>query len=260
MKPKECSPPTGEHSFSEAASNLGQKTATARNELFKSPEPDYTFFMFIPVFTALLIGPNWALAAELATTEAPSVEQGAPRPRCVQGQDEINAIVAHAKSNAKNRFKYDRYRQALQSDSDTELLARLAYSEVVAANCPGLEFKIAPLIVQTIANRARIRKGDVRSVVFQRDQFASSLNIYASSRYKDFLCPQDEKLWSAILNEAKTALRASQPILRADTVNYFLYKHDPRWKKEPWKLKEDRSRTSPELRECVRFFSVPRWK
>ncbi|MES2802153.1 MAG: hypothetical protein V4654_06645 [Bdellovibrionota bacterium] len=182
---------------------------------------------------------------------------GAKLPHCINDPTEIEAIKAKIKANSKTSNKYAGYKQALESDSDVELTARLVYAETKATNCEQKNNEIVPVIAQVIANRVKIRKGDVKSVIFQRDQFASSLNIYDESNYKDFLCPNDSSLWSKAYDESSLAL--SDKTQGTDTVNYFLYKHSPRWTKEPWKLEEDTS-LAKGVRECIRTFKNSNFK
>lgn len=179
-------------------------------------------------------------------------------PNCVNDPATIETIKAKIKANSKTANKYDGYKKVLASDSDIELAARLIYAETKATNCASLNNQIAPAITEVIANRVKIRKGDVQSVIFQRDQFASSLNIYDESNYKDFLCPNDSALWQKAYSEAFSAL--SDKTKGTDTVNYFLYKHSPRWTKEPWKLEEDRSLTNANTRQCIRTFRNPSFR
>lgn len=181
-------------------------------------------------------------------------------PRCFDDPADIKKVSDVISANSKTQFKYDGYRKLLQSSSDFELMARLVYAETLAANCEKLNSKIAPMIAGGIANRVRLRGGDVASVVFQRDQFASSINIYSESRYKDFLCPKDARLWGLALRETKAELARPTGQMTKFTVNYFLYKHSPRWKKEPWQLDEDVSSTTSEIQDCIRFFKAPNWR
>ena len=181
-----------------------------------------------------------------------------PLPHCVNQASDVDAIKAKMKANSKTANKYDGYKKALASDSDTELAARLVYAETKATRCEKLNSKVVPVITEVIANRIKIRSGDIKSVVFQRDQFASSLNIYDESNYKDFLCPDDEILWNQVYNETHMAL--SNRRMGNDTVNYFLYKHSPRWTKEPWKLAEDKELAKGNVRDCIRAFKNPNFK
>ena len=179
-------------------------------------------------------------------------------PYCVNDVRAIEVIKNKIKLNSKNENKYDGYKKALVSDSDEELMARLIYAETKATNCEQLNSSIVPVIAKVISNRVKIKKGDVKAVVFQRDQFASSLNIYTESNYKDFLCPNDSKLWALALNQASDALAdKSKP---TDTVNYFLYKHSPRWTKEPWSLEEDPLLTKASVRDCIKAFKNSNYK
>lgn len=182
---------------------------------------------------------------------------GAKLPNCINDPAKIDGIKATIKANSKTSNKYVGYKKALNSDSDIELAARLVYAETKATRCEKMNNDIVPVITEVIANRVKIRKGDVQSVIFQRDQFASSLNIYEESNYKDFLCPSDSALWSKVYSETFSAL--SDKTKGSDTVNYFLYKHSPRWTKEPWKLEEDASLTKG-VRECIRAFKNPTFK
>lgn len=176
-------------------------------------------------------------------------------PKCINDEREIEVIKNKIKINSKNENKYDGYRKALTSDTGEKLMARLVYAETKAANCEKLNSQIIPVITKVIANRVKIKKGDVKAVVFQCNQFASSLNIYSESNYKDFLCPKNAVLWNQALKESSLALTdKSKP---SDTVNYFLYKHSPRWTKEPWKLEEDTVLTKENMRDCIRAFKNP---
>ena len=183
-------------------------------------------------------------------------------PFCIDQDSVINEIKSNIKLNKNSNNKYEVYLKIFVRISDIELIARLAYSETLAANCSDLDTFIAPLIVEVIENRIRIRKGNTRSVIFQKDQFASSLNIYEKSRYLDFLCPKDRSLWTLILKQIQLTQKQTSKkdlILTLDTVNYFLYNHDPRWIKEPWDLKENLIELAPNLNKCIRFFHNKKW-
>lgn len=182
-------------------------------------------------------------------------------PLCIDKEGEIKKIQDIVKTNSKNEHKYHGYKQALRGDTDAVLMARLVYAETLGANCPSQNDVMAGRIAEVISNRVA-RRGSVRSVVFQRDQFASSLNVYSSSRYLDFLCPKNESLWKSALVHVQGLLNSANRTnrLSSDTANYFLYKHDPRWTKEPWNFAEDASQTTPQLQQCLRTFKVPGWK
>lgn len=179
-------------------------------------------------------------------------------PHCVSEVREIEMIKNRIRANAKTENKYDGYKKAFASDSDEELMARLIYAETKATKCEKLNSAIVPVITTVISNRIKIKKGDVKAVVFERDQFASSLNIYSESSYKDFLCPNDAKLWALALDEASEAL--ADKAKPTTTVNYFLYKHSPRWTKEPWSLDEDTSLTQGNVGDCIKAFKNASYK
>ncbi len=188
-------------------------------------------------------------------------------PLCVSDEAAIERVIAIQKANPKNPNKYDGYREVLKGSSSVELVARLAYAETLAANCPELNLKMAPLIVESIANRVRIRKGDVKSVVYQRDQYASSMNIYQESRYRDFLCPRDPELWDAVVTAVENALASAggSQVLAPDAVHYYFYKHSERHKVPEWASDKSEWKVSevPEsslIHPCVRFFRNPRWR
>lgn len=194
---------------------------------------------------------------EIAQVQVPNA-RAASLPRCVDGKDE----VAHIRDGMNSKpLNYNPYREAFRKESDAELLARLAYAETKGSNCPNLEKQVAKAIVSSISNRARIRSGNVKSVVYEPMQFNSSMAIYSESKYQDFLCPKDSELWAAVLADSHSALEGKPPVaLNPKAVNYFLYQHSPRWKKEPWVLPEDTAQTTPELQKCVRFFINSSWK
>lgn len=179
-------------------------------------------------------------------------------PYCVDNAKKVAAITAQIKANGKTKAKYNAYKKALASDSDRQLMARLVYAEVKAARCAELNDKLVEVIAAVIANRVKIKNGNIKAVVYEKDQFASSLNIYSESNYKDFLCPNDLKLWNLSLQATSAALSAETKATA--TVNYFLYKHSSRWKKEPWQLEEDLILVSPEIRGCIKAFKNADYK
>jgi hypothetical protein len=120
-------------------------------------------------------------------------------PGCANSEPVIAEVKRILTLNGANAKKYDGYRKLLQSDFAVVLAARLAYAETAAANCTAHNDEVLDLVASVIASRVRIRHGDVESVVFQRNQFASSLHIYSESRYRDFLCPSDAILWQKAL-------------------------------------------------------------
>ena len=164
-------------------------------------------------------------------------------------------------ANRRNSNKYDEYKNALSGDSDTVLFARLAYAETLAANCTDQNDEVLERVVGVVGNRINRRNGDVKSVVFQRDQFSSSLNNYGSSKYKDFLCPQDEALWSQTLARVRRFMHDKETSVSNDTMNYFFFKHDPRWTEAPaWGLEENTEQTNPQIQSCIRTYRNPGWK
>lgn len=204
--------------------------------------------------------------AQPPTTETTSSvsKTGAPQPTvpdCVNSESDVAEIKSVQKANYKTPHKYDGYRNIFRATTDLELAARLAYAETVAANCSKQEDQITDLVTSVIGNRVRIRHGDVKGVVFQKDQFASSLNIYPESHYRDFLCPNNGELWNKVLAKMRANLEDSKPgaPIPKDTVNYYLYQHSERLKAPAWKLEEVLI-TDKKTRECIRVFRDPAWK
>ena len=219
---------------------------------------------FIPIVFMLLAPALCGLARSLAAEIAPGALEtsgaSSSLPSCVHSERDLASIRHVQKANPKTFHKYDGYRQTLRASSNLELAARLVYAETLAANCPGREDRLADLIAAVIGNRIRIR-GDAESVIFQRDQFASSLNIYSESRYRDFLCPRDSGLWIKSLGAMRANLESSKPNapILVDTVNYYLFRHSDRFKAPAWKLREATIADS-EIRECIRVYRVPGWR
>lgn len=182
-------------------------------------------------------------------------------PRCVDSETDIARIQAIQKASSKSPSKYDGYRSTLRADTGLELAARLAYAETLAANCPANQPEVLDLVASVIGNRIRIRRGDIASVVFQRDQFASSLNVYAESRYRDFLCPKDRDLWSEAVRKTRANLEGPEPgaAVAPDAVNYYLYRHSQRFKAPDWGL-EEMLVADGRVRECIRVFRNGGWK
>lgn len=181
-------------------------------------------------------------------------------PRCIDADAAIVDIRAAHIAHPKSPAKYDGYRALLTDATPHELAARLAYAETLAANCPARNEAVAQRVAAVIGNRVRIR-GKVDSVVFQRDQFASSLNIYPESRYRDFLCPRDAALWNVVAAAMRAELESPQPVapVPPDAVNYYLYRHSDRFRAPDWQLAEVPV-AHDETRECIRVFRNPRWK
>jgi hypothetical protein len=195
-----------------------------------------------------------------------ALAHGGALPSCISGP-ELETILEEMRKHPRSPKKYDGYRRALAGDTDDELLARLAYAETLAAGCSERQSAIAPRIVEAIGNRVRIRGGDVKSVVFERDQFASSLNNYRESRFRDFLCPKDEELWRQVLQESssRSDKEYAADQMPGDSVHYYFFQHSgrftpPAWAEGPKAYPEARFPGSLELRACVRFFRNSSWR
>ena len=190
-----------------------------------------------------------------------------PLPACIDQPDVIAKIIDVQKQFPKTPQKYDGYRETFRDISNIELLSRLVYAETVATNCAAFDLRVAPMIAESIVARIRIRKGDVRGVVFQRDQYSSSLNIYPESRYREFLCPRQPELWKAAVADVE-ALLAEPPkplVLPGDSAHYYLYKHSDRHKVPTWASDQSEWAVaqfpgSQELKPCIQFFRNPRWR
>lgn len=212
---------------------------------------------------SVLAGDGFARPS-VAAMAAPVSEAGALQshlPDCVSSASTIAEIRRLQKANGKTPRKYDGYRQVFHARPPLELAARLAYAETSAANCPKQEGQIADLVASVIGNRIRIRHGGVAGVVFQRDQFASSLNIYPESRYRDFLCPHDGELWQRVVATMRVNLEGPKPTasIPKDAVNYYLYRHSDRFEAPAWRL-EEIPIPDEKTRECIRVFRDPAWK
>lgn len=202
-----------------------------------------------------------ALTIALLATAFTDAQSRSELPRCVHSDSVIAAIRAAQQANPRTSRKYDGYREALAADTPLQLATRLAYAETLAANCAAQNDRIADLITAAVGNRIRIRGGDVASVVWQRDQFASSLNIYRESRYRDFLCPRDEELWRMVTAKMRANLEAATPValLPKDAVNYYLYRHSERFSAPDWQLQEV-ALDDASTRACIRLFRAPYWR
>lgn len=211
-------------------------------------------------FTA---GLTLCLALGLGHVSATEITSSATHnlPQCINSRRDIAEIQRVQKANAKTPNKYDGYRKSLHASTPVELVARLIYAETLAANCPELNDRIADLVASVIGNRVRIQRGDINTVVFQKNQFASSLNVYSESRYRDFLCPTNGELWEIALERARINIDNSKPSteIPKDAVNYYLYKHSDRFKPPNWKL-EETPIADKKTRECIRVFRDPAWK
>lgn len=210
------------------------------------------------------MGPQLKMLFMLFTTPfwvlSPLNAQTSKLPRCISDIETLQKIEKIQKENSKNSQRYDGYREALRDSTDLELFTRLAYAETLAANCPNFNAEISKLIVGVIGQRILKRDRNIQSVVFERSQFSSSLHIYKNSRYRDFLCPQDASLWQKTTAYVTDFFAKKSVKLPADTFHYFLYKHDPRWTKEPWSLNEAKLEHKSSLNACIRLFRNSYWQ
>lgn len=200
-------------------------------------------------------------AAETVSLPAPAGASPSSLPACVNSEPAFAEVKRSLTTNSGDAKKYDGYRTLLQSESALVLAARLVYAETAAANCPAHNEEILELIASVIGNRIRIRHGDVNSVVFQRNQFASSLHIYTESRYRDFLCPDDVLLWQQAIAKMQANVEGVTPTaaIPKDTVNYYVYKHSDRFTAPDWGLEEVKV-SSEDIRKCIRVFRSPAWR
>lgn len=187
-------------------------------------------------------------------------------PRCYNEQSTIDSIFADVKANTKTPHKYRAYRQALAGESDENFLARLIYAETKAASCSGMETEIMPIVAAVIRRRIELRGGNIQSVIFERDQFASSLNNYSESHYRDFLCPSDSKAWNQALDLTTTSgAKAEVAVLPKDAVHYYFYKHSsrftpPAWAQDSNSKNEVSTSKDGHLKDCIRVFRNANWR
>lgn len=194
-------------------------------------------------------------------------------PVCIDQSETLDNIRRIQRANRRSIHKYNGYRQAFTQHAVTEeeILARLVYAETLASHCPEHSDQSVELISATLINRIQRRSGNILEVVFERDQFASSLNIYSESQYREFLCPKNLELWRNALTTTRQMLRSSTADtstalpLPSDSVNYYFYKHSSRFTPPAWTKSLEEVRSSDgqplgeEFRECVRFFRNPRY-
>lgn len=217
--------------------------------------------MFGALLTTCLIFGVSVVAQKSIAQEVPTAASRAKAailttlPHCVNETADLAKIDQTRKQNAKNDFKYSAIAETLQSDSDVELIARLIYSETLAANCDEFRIDVVPTIATVIQNRVAKRKGNVKGVIFQRDQFASSLNGYDESKWREFMCPTDQKLWAEALAAAKSTDQKIGP-MKATAYNYYLYQHSPRFQTPAWAKDPLEFRQSKKIAACVRIFAT----
>lgn len=184
-------------------------------------------------------------------------------PLCRSEQSSIDSIFSDVKANAKTPHKYRAYKQVLVGDSDENLLARLIYAETKASSCSERENEIMPIVAAVIRRRIERRGGDIQSVIFERDQFASSLNNYSESHYRDFLCPVDQKSWDRAL--ALATRKAEAVVIPGDAVHYYFYKHSsrftpPAWAQDSNSKNEVSTSKDGHLKDCIRVFRNANWR
>ncbi len=182
---------------------------------------------------------------------------------CLDSTGELTKIEQHIKTHIKSAEKYIPYQDLLKNSSEQELMARLTYAEVLAANCTSLNLQMVEPIATVIWNRHKLFKQSLREVIFTRDQFASSLNIYKESRYKDFLCPKDKKLWAYVQEKIKDITEGKSSLFESTVVHYYLFKHSVRFKPPSWAQGPQSYLTaswngSHQLAPCVQFFKTPK--
>lgn len=159
--------------------------------------------------------------------------------------------------------KYKATAEALATQTNEELIARLIYAETRAASCPEHEEAVSDAITRVIKNRIAKRSGHakdpVKSVVFEIDQFASSLNNYRDSEWREFLCPSDSKLWRRAFDLASRPHEREQAAnIPADAFNYYLYKHSDRFQPPAWARGQAISfEGSGQISDCLRLFRLP---
>ena len=177
-------------------------------------------------------------------------------PLCLNKTAQISDIRAVQKANRKTARKYDGYRRIFQQTSDSELFARLVYAEVLAANCKPSGDELLKFITFTIHNRIQLQSGSVKAVIFKRDQFASSLNMYKQSRYKEFLCPSNKKLFQKILKFVDSLMTGSiKNNFNRRVVNYYLHQHFGSYKENPTAWGQwDKYKVIP---QCASFYKKP---
>lgn len=240
------------------------------------------FSGLIVTFLVAIAGPAVAGSAETARSSSGSkaVTAGSSLPKCFDKESHYQAIKkiqrannkaarAVAKKAVSGRVrepskKYDGYRELFRKEAvdEDEILHRLIYAEVVAGHCGQDQSQAVTLVAEVIHNRIRRREGKIGSVVFGYNQFASSLNMYQESAYKDFLCPKDPVLWAEVKKQSN-GLRTGkqQPSLAKDAYHYYLFKHSTRFQPPAW------TKTYPVAGQvastdglCVVSYTNSKWK
>ena len=198
--------------------------------------------------------------------------------------------------------RYEAYLRSLRASSGSDIVARLAYAELKEAKCDQHIELIRPVILESIYNRLETRKTElfpgetrpvhelnyqlqkrlVESVVFQHQQYASSLHRYrisprsespvrVSDGYQNFLCPPQDELFGQIKGETDEYFRSGQRTREypSDMHNYYLYEHAPEvfttlpeWAdySRGTSLPEATTSLNADLRRCYRAFREPAYR
>ncbi|MCB0364393.1 MAG: cell wall hydrolase [Bdellovibrionaceae bacterium] len=220
------------------------------------------------VLAILVLTALSAVAAETAgsgkVVSGSATSTASAMPQCFEDEKDLAEIKRVQKANSKSAHKYDGYGRLFEKAaiSDDEILQRLIYAEVVAGGCGEDSQKAVTPIAEVIVNRVKKRQGDIRSVVFARNQFASSLNIYSESAYKHFLCPRDKQLWDEVSRQANDIRSGKQePEMPADAVHYYLFQHSTRFQPPGWtKTYSPAGQVGSESGLCVVAYRNPEWK
>lgn len=219
--------------------------------------------------TAILFATNLFFSEKLSASEVakPSpkdlIKNTKQLPACINDPAIIDQIKTSQSNNKKNKFKYQEYQKTFTKYGvdDIELFTRLAYAETLAANCPEKNREVAQVVTDVIFNRVQKRKSP-SSVIYERDQFASSLNFYEESQYAEFLCPQDQELWELVHSRAKNLFSSKERTrISPEATNYYFFLHSTKFKPPTWTETLTPETTVDRLGKiCVRSYKNPNWK
>lgn len=195
---------------------------------------------------------------EIAQTESSGDRLPEIQVTCHDDPDDLQANKAQQKKFRKKPKKYDAYKKILSQSTDQEIVARLVYAEVLAAKCPRHNKELYPAISHTLHNRIKAAKGDVKSVVFRRDQFASSMNVYGASQFREFLCPKkDPALFSRVSRYVSSVLSGEKENpFPSNAVNYYLHQHWGSYKPNETKWGKTWAKQL-EVSDCATFYLKP---
>lgn len=219
------------------------------------------------LFSTFLMMAGEAAFADRTAQETPSNETAAEiqLPVCLKSHDAEIQTWLKANKDSKTQ-KYKAYKDIYSGAGvdEPEILARLIYAESEAANCESI--KLTEYIGGAIYNRIRNKGKSISDIVFQFDQFASSLNGYSKANRAGFLCPTDLERWRMSQATVKHLLAdAKSNVLPCEAASYYLYKNNP-WTHEnpkgfkiPDWAKAKGIKTAIDS-ECVRFFPDDRFK